>query len=454
MSKNWQIPRRTFLKGLGTAIALPMLDTMAPIRALAGSGVGNGQAPVRMACMFVPNGVNLADWTPDVEGADFDLPYIMQPLAPVKNDILVLSGLTNDKGRANGDGAGDHARSASVYLTGAQPLKSEGSSIHLGVSMDQIAAKAIGNQTRFASLELGTEKGRQSGNCDSGYSCAYSNNISWRDASTPMTKEVNPREVFERLFGNRSKKERSENRAKRQRYRKSILDFVLDDAKQLNKQVSGDDKHKLDEYFTAVREIEERIEKAERSNGRKPSVLAGYEPPSGIPDTYEEHIRLMGDMMILAFQADVTRVATFMIANAGSNKSYRFIGVNEGHHSLSHHQGNATKLSKISEINRFHADQLAYIVQKMKSIPEGTGTLLDNCMVMYGSGISDGNRHNNENLPVVMAGRGGGSILPGRHLRYSQETPLCNLYVSMLNRVGVSTQFFGDSTGSLRWLNG
>ena len=451
MSDPSKVNRRTFLKGLGAAVSLPMLESMIPARAMASAAAA--QPPVRMAFMFVPNGVHMEEWKPVATGAHHDLPRILKPLTPVKRDLCVLSGLTQDKGRANGDGAGDHARSAGVFLTGVQPLKSEGSEIRAGVSVDQFAAQRIGHETRFASLELGTERGRQSGKCDSGYSCAYSNNVSWRDDTTPMAKETNPRLVFERLFGNGSKGERNESLARRQRYQKSILDFVLEDARSLTRKVSGNDRQKLDEYLVAVREIEQRIQRAEGESVSKSSVLAGLEKPEGVPDSYQEHIRLMGDMMILAFQADVTRVSTFMLANAGSNRSYRPIGVNEGHHSLSHHQNDRDKLEKISKINTFHVEQLSYMLQKMKSIPEGDGSLLDHCMVVYGSGISDGNRHNNENLPIVLAGRGGGWIRPGRHIQYSGDTPLNNLFVTMLNQAGATTDSFNDSTGTLPFLS-
>jgi len=447
MNKN--IPRRTFLKGFGAAISLPMLDSMAPIKTLASSA---NNSPIRMACMFVPNGIHMEEWKPSSEGAHYDLTRILKPLSPVKRDITILSGLTQDKGRANGDGAGDHARCAGVFLTGVQPLKSQGSEIRAGVSVDQFAAQKVGHKTRFASLELGTERGRQSGKCDSGYSCAYSNNISWRNATTPMAKETNPRAVFERLFGNDAQGEKNESLAKRQRYRKSILDFVLDDARSLTRSVSGNDKVKLDEYLTAVREIEQRIEKSEKEHALKPNILASIEKPDGVPTDYGEHIRLMGDMMILAFQTDVTRISTFMLANAGSNRSYRNIGVSEGHHSLSHHQNDKVKLEKISKINTFHVEQLSYIIQRMKSIREGEGSMLDNTMILYGSGISDGNKHNNENLPIVLAGRGGGLVQPGRHIQYREDTPLNNLFVSMLNQMGANTNSFNDSTGSLPFL--
>ena len=445
MSNPKHLHRRTFLKGLGAAVSLPLLESMTPVRAMA----ADTRPPTRMAFLFVPNGVHMEEWKPAATGAYYDLPRILKPLSPVKRDLCVLSGLTQDKGRANGDGPGDHARSAGVFLTGVQPLKSEGSEIRAGVSVDQFAAQRIGHETRFTSLELGTERGRQSGKCDSGYSCAYSNNVSWRDSTTPMAKETNPRLVFERLFGNDREGERNESLARRQRYQKSILDFVLEDARALTNKVSGNDRQKLDEYLTAVREIEQRIERAETGNAPQADMLAGLDKPEGVPDSYGEHIRLMGDMMILAFQTDVTRISTFMLANAGSNRSYRPIGVNEGHHSLSHHQNKRDKLDKISKINTFHIEQLSYMLQKMKSIPEGAGSLLDNCMIVYGSGISDGNRHNNENLPVILAGHGGGWIRSGRHIQYSGDTPLNNLFVTMLNQAGATVESFNDSTGPL-----
>ncbi len=451
-TERFQIQRRTFLRGLGASMALPLLDIMRPVRALA-SAVGASQTPVRMAFLFVPNGANMGEWTPAATGADFDLPYILKPLQSHKNDLLVLSGLTHDKGRANGDGGGDHARSAGSWLTGAQPLKSEGSQIRLGTSADQIAAEVLGKQTRFPSLELGLEPGRQGGKCDTGYSCAYSNNISWHNEGTPMSREINPRLVFERLFSNQIPKEVSESQTRRQLYKKSILDFVLDDAKALSSKVGGRDKQKLDEYLGAIREIEQRVESAERMVTGNTSVAAGYEIPEGIPESYEEHAKLMMDMLVLAFQSDVTRISTFMLANEGSNRSYRNIGVSDGHHSLSHHQGDRAKLAKIRDINRFHIQQFSYLLDRLKAIPEGDGTLLDNSMIVYGGGLGDGDRHEHENLPILMAGRGGGTITSGRHLRYGSETPMCNLLVSMLERVGAPVASFGDSTGALRGLD-
>jgi hypothetical protein len=445
------IPRRTFLKGLGAVIALPMMESMSPVRAAAAT-IAAGKPPVRTAFMFVPNGVHLPDWTPTQEGANFKLPYILDSLNPLRRDLLVLSGLTQDKGRANGDGPGDHARSAAAFLTGVQPLKSEGSQIRAGISADQFIAENIKNETRFGSLEIGVEGGRQAGKCDSGYSCAYSNNISWRNEVTPMTKETDPRLVFERLFGTGESNEANSFLGRRH-LKKSILDFVMEDARRLNTRISGADRRKLDEYLTAIREIELRVQKAEQMSAAAARVIEGVEKPSGKPDDRGEHIRLLGDMMILAFQADVTRVCTFMLANEGSNSSYRQIGVSEGHHTLSHHQGDPVKQKKIAKINRYHADQVAYILTRMKNLKEPDGSsLLDNSMIVYGAGISDGNRHNNENLPIVLAGKGGGTIRTGRHVRYAQETPLNNLFISMMDRMGVHTDTFGDGTGALRGL--
>ncbi|MSU62461.1 MAG: DUF1552 domain-containing protein [Pedosphaera sp.] len=452
MKTSNPIHRRTFLRGLGAAMALPLLDSMVPLRALGGTA---GRAlPKRMAVLYVPNGVVIPNWVPKTTGFDFDLPPILQPLAPYKQDLIVMSGLTQDGGRGNGDGPGDHARAASTFLTGTQALKSEGSQIRAGMSADQIAVDAVAQETRLPSLELGTEKGRQAGKCDSGYSCAYSNNISWRNETTPLTKETNPRLVFERLFGNGDSREMRESLARRQRLKKSILDFVHEDARRLDGKVGGADQHKLGEYLTAVREIEKRVERAEREASSPIEIPSGTEKPEGMPESYEEHIRLMADMMVLAFQTDVTRVATFMLANEGSNKPYRFIGVNDGHHDLSHHQNDANRLSKITQINRFHVTQFAYLLRRLKSIREGGGTLLDNSMILYGSGISDGNRHNDENLPLVLAGRGGGTILTGRHVAYAEETPMNNLLLSMVRRMGSTVDRFGDSTGPLPGLEG
>jgi hypothetical protein len=451
---NKQLDRRTLLRGLGTAVALPVLDAMAPASALAAAAAkGAAKAaskPVRVAFLFVPNGMHMPDWTPTAEGANFELPYLLEPLKNVRSSLTVLTGLMQDKARANGDGAGDHARSASAWLTGCQPRKTDGADIKAGISADQIAAQKLGRHTRFASLELGVERGAQAGNCDSGYSCAYSSCISWRTESTPVAKEVDPRLVFERLFGNADPAESSESRARRDRYQKSILDFVLEDAKSLQSKLGHRDQQKLDEYFTGVREIEQRLAWTEKAN--KDRTQSGLKAPAGIPADPGEHIRLMGDMMILAFQGDLTRVATFMFANEGSNRAYRNIGISDGHHELSHHGRAAEKQEKVRAINRFHTEQLAYILEKMQGIKEGNGTMLDNTMLIYGGGISDGDRHNHDDLPILMAGKGGGAIRTGRHVRYAKETPMNNLFVSMFDRIGIPAERIGDSTGKLQQL--
>ncbi len=438
-----KLSRRTVLRGLGVSLALPWLEATGSIAKAATVG----EAPKRMAFIFVPNGVVIPHWTPKTDGYGFQLPMILEPLAPVKDDLLVLTGLTHDKGRANDDGAGDHARSASVFLTGAQPRKTDGEHIRSGVSVDQVAAKAIGHHTRFSSLELGVDPGRMAGNCDSGYSCAYSSNISWSSETTPVGKEVNPRLVFERLFAGGSPGEADKGQQQREALQKSILDFIADDAKRLQSKLGRNDNRKLDEYLTGVREIERRIVTPPKAKAAHLDV--DYQIPDGIPGDYQDHMRMMCDLMVLAFQTDSTRIATMMFANAGDNKNYRKIGVPDGHHDLSHHREDPEKLAKIAKINRFHIQQFSYLLQRMKSIQEGERSMLDNCMIVYGSGLSDGNRHNHDNLPILLAGSGGGTIETGRHVRYDLETPVCNLFMSMLDRMGVDVPFMGDSTGRL-----
>jgi hypothetical protein len=426
-----------------------MLEAMRPAVALA-RDIAAPAKPLRMAFLSVPNGIHMADWTPTADGYDFDLPYILEPLKSVKDDLLVLTGLTHDKGRANADGPGDHARSASSFLTGCQPVKTAGANIRVGISVDQLAAKQLGHYTKFPSLEIGLEPGRTAGNCDSGYSCAYSNAISWSSESTPVAKEVNPRLVFERLFSNRATDRAGESMAKRNLYKTSVLDFVSDDARRLRSNLGKADLRKVDEYLNGIRELEVRIAQAEKD---ATANLPPLDVPTGIPQDFAQHARLMSDLLALAFQTDLTRIATFMLANEGSNRSYRQIDVPEGHHDLSHHGGDAAKHAKIRTINRYHAAQFAYLLERLKAIPEGDGTLLDNCMIVYGSGIGDGNRHNHDNLPVLLAGKGGHSIRSGRHIRYPDETPMANLFLSMLERVGAPTNRFGDSTGSLPLLS-
>jgi Protein of unknown function (DUF1552) len=448
MTAHRHVSRRTILKGLGTALALPMLESMLPVLARAESAA-LAVLPRRIAFIYVPNGVHVPDWTPTTVGEHFDLTPILAPLAAHKSYLTLFSGLAQDKGRANGDGPGDHARALSSFLTGCQAFKTNGANIRIGVSADQVAAQQIGHRTRFASLEIGVDRGAQSGNCDSGYSCAYSSNMSWRSSNTPMPKEVDPRLVFERLFGAVPGVETEQARAARQKYQKSILDFVREDAATLKKKLGATDQLKLDEYLTAVREVETRITRAETSSLKE---LPKFDRPDGIPQEHPEHLRLMADLLVLAFQADLTRVATFMFGNAGSNRSYSFIGVPEGHHDLSHHGGDTEKHAKISKINQFHTGNLAYLLEKLRSVKEGDSTLLDQSMVAYGSGLGDGNAHNHDQLPILVAGRGGGTIQSGRHVKFDKETPLNNLWLSLLDRIDAHADHLGDSTGRIEAL--
>lgn len=445
MSSPIHLPRRTFLRGLGTLLALPHLESLVAAGLTGPAAAAAMAAPRRMAFVYVPNGANMADWTPSTIGTDFELPRTLQPLAPLRSDILLMSGLTQDKARANGDGAGDHARASSTFLTSAQARKTQGADIRVGVSIDQVAAQKVGLATPFPSLELGTDKGQLSGNCDSGYSCAYSFNIAWRTESTPMPPEVDPKLAFERLFGNSDPDETIEARIRRERTRKSVIDFALDDANRLRKQLGRTDQRKLDEYLSAVRDLERRIEMTHKISTLAPDSTR----PVGVPQNYGEHVKLMFDVLTLAFRTDSTRIASFIMAHDGSNKNYPEIGVGEGHHDLSHHENKEEKKEKIAKINRMHMELFAAWLRELKSVKEGEGSLLDNCMIVYGSGIEDGNSHAHHNLPVLVAGRGGGSLHTGRHIRYEKNTPMANLYLSMLDRMGVPAERFGDSTGRL-----
>ena len=441
--------RRTFLRGAaGAAIGLPFLDAMRP--AFGAAARSGSAAPIRMAFTYVPNGIIMNNWTPATEGAGFELTPILEPMAAYKNKSLLMTGLSQVNGRALGDGPGDHARAASTFLTGVHPRKTAGADIKVGISADQVAAQAIGSKTRFASLELGIEHGRIVGNCDSGYSCAYSNSISWRTESLPNPPEVNPRLVFERLFGNADFSEPADIRARRERQRKSILDYVREDAASLQGNLGSSDRRKLDEYLTSVREIEKRIQLAEQSATQ--TVQPDFEKPNGIPVEFTDHVRLMFDLMVVAFQTDATRVATFMMGREGSNQTYRSIGVPDAHHGISHHKGDVEKIEKLAKINRHHMEQYAYFLSRLASIKEGDGTLLDNCMLVYGSGLADGNRHTHHDLPLLFTGSGQGAFRTGRHIKYASETPLTNLFLAMLDRMGVKAETLGDSKGRLNYL--
>ena len=428
------ISRRTLLRGLGAAIALPALDAMLPAFAAPTTSAR------RLVYIYVPNGIVMNQWTPAEEGATFEMPRILQPLQPYRDDLLVLSGLTHNTGRPLGDGDGDHARAAATYLTGVHPKKTAGADIHVGISVDQIAAQQIGNTTKFSSLELACEDGRLVGACDTGYSCAYSNSISWRTPSTPLPPEINPRSVFERLFG--AEDENPADRFKRLHYETSILDYVSDDARRLAGKLGPTDRRKIDEYLSAVREIEHRIELAEKDDQQ---IVPSIEKPVGYPAAFDEYVKLMFDLLAVAFQTDLTRVSTFMLAREGSNRTYREIGIPDAHHALTHHRGNPEWIEKVARINTYHVEQFGYFLGKLKSTPDGDGSLLDHTLLAYGSGLSDGNRHDHADLPVLVAGGG----LGGRHIRYAKETPMNNLHLTLLDRVGVQIDSLGDSNGEL-----
>lgn len=439
------LSRRTLLRGLGTAIALPMLDSMRPALAAA-------KAPaVRTAYLYVPNGIIMKDWTPKGEGTTFELGKTLQPLAPMREHITFLTGLDHYNGQSLGDGAGDHARAGATWLTGVHPKKTQGRDILAGTSIDQLAAKEIGKNTTLPSLELGLDDNRMVGGCDSGYSCAYSNTLCWSSPTTPLPLETNPRAIFERLFGDGDTTDPAA-RAALARQDKSILDFARADAARVGLGLGTGDKRKLGEYLDAVREIEIRIQKMEKQAAESAALPAIDQPP-GIPPTFEEHIKLVFDLMTVAFQADLTRIITLMIGREGGNRTYRSIGVPDAHHGLSHHFNDPAKIERLQKIDQHHVEMTAYFLDKLSKTPDGDGTLLDNSMILYGSSISDGNRHEHLNLPTFLAGHGGGKIKGGRHLVASKGTPMTNLFLSMLDLSGVRVDKFGDSNGRLETLS-
>ncbi|MGE9267003.1 MAG: DUF1552 domain-containing protein [Verrucomicrobiales bacterium] len=446
---NSSMKRRGFLRGVGAMLSLPALEAFAPVAAAAQgarlAGTTAAGDPLRLAYLYVPNGVNLDLWRPQGEGKDYQLGESFKALEGQREDFQIFSGFGHANANGGKDGAGDHARANATFLTGVRAKKTAGSDINLGVSVDQMAARVMDGKTRFSSLELSCDGVRKSGSCDSGYSCAYQYNISWRSATQPMAPEANPRLVFERLFGVGDAKERAKNMQSRLATKRSILDFVNDQAQGMHQILGRNDQQKLDEYLTGVREIERRVEMAE-SFGPPPEP--GVDAPNGTPQSYEEHIRLMMDMMVLAFQTDSTRVSSFLLAHDGSNRSFKELGVPEGHHHLSHHQRKEENLEKIARIDRFYLDSLSYFLKRMKETKEANGkSLLDNSMIVYGSGIADGDRHSHLNLPVIVAGKGGGVLTPGRHTDLKQDVPMSNLYLRMLHEFGAKAERFGDSTG-------
>lgn len=445
------LSRRHFLRGLGASLALPAFASLTPFKALAATGAPKlattaTGAPLRSAFIFFPNGAIPSAWWPENAGADYAISETLKPLESSRKMIQVLGGLDQLNAIGNQDGAGDHARGSGVFLTGVR-LKKSATDIHAGISIDQAMARGIGGSTRFPSLELTCDSVRKSAACDSNYSCAYQYNISWSSPTTPMTPETNPRLVFERLFGAGAPGERAENRKRRQLEQRSILDFILDDAHRMEKRLDARDKDKLDQYLTGVRSIESRIEQAEHFKTIKDP---GVDTPPGIPSDYGDYIALMFDLMALAFQTDSTRIATLCLAHDGDNRSFSNIGISEGHHDLSHHQNNPERIRKVAEIDRWYATQFARFVKKLDETKDVDGkSLLHNSMIVYGGGNADGNAHTHTNLPIILAGAGGGTFQTGRYMNHKGK-PMCNLFMSMADRMGIrDLPRFGDSTGRL-----
>ncbi|MEO6244010.1 MAG: DUF1552 domain-containing protein [Opitutaceae bacterium] len=455
--RHFTLGRRQFLRGFGAAVALPVLHSgLRPVaRAAAAAPLAAGGmattatgAPLRMAYVYFPNGALPANWWPEGEGSNFTLAKTMEPLASLKSSIQVLGGLDHKNATAGNDGAGDHARANATFLTGARARKTDSTDIQVGISIDQVVAQRMGHVTRFPSLELSCDSIRKSGRCDSGYSCAYQYNLSWASASTPVAPESNPRLVFERLFGAGSPAERQRNFQLRQQTQRSLLDFVMDDARSLQRQLGRTDKDKVDEYLTSVREIEQRIQRTEKF-GALPDPQA--DTPAGIPGNYGDHMDLMFDLLAMAFETDSTRVSTLLLAGDGSNRAYPQIGIPEGHHYCSHHRNNDDLMSKVGRIDHYYMERFAKFLKRLDAKKDADGhSILHNSMIVYGSGNSDGNRHTHVNLPIVLAGSGGGTLTPGRYTQLGGQ-PMSNLFMSLSDRMGVTgVERIGDSSGRVK----
>ena len=441
------LARRTFLRGLGATIALPFLDGMVPAFA---SALDQSKQASRLAIMTVPNGVIVDKWTPKTEGSGFELTPTLEPLAPFRDQLLVLSGLDSNEARQlPGEIAGDHPRACSALLTGVHPKMTSGADLRVGPSVDQIAAQELGKYTQLASLELGIEAPSIVGSCESAYSCAYYNTISWRTPTTPMPMENQPRAIFERLFGDSDSTD-PKVRLARIRENRSLLDFVSQDAARLQANLAPSDRLKIDQYLDAVRDVERRIHMAEEQSSRE---LPTLERPVGVPPTFSEHVKLMMDLEVLAFQSDLTRVATLMTGHEMSNLGFPELGFGDPYHPLTHHQGDPLKIGKVAQVNRFHINLLAYFLDKLRSTADGSGSLLDHSTVLYGSPLSDGNLHMFKNLPILLVGGASGQLKGGRHIRFPQGTPAANLYLTLLDKLGVSVENLGDSTGRLELLS-
>ena len=459
ISLRQPLSRRTGVKGLGAAIALPFLEAMLPrvvrgqaAAAAAGASTLAGASPVnRLLFLYIPNGVEIASWYPEQAGRDYTFSRTLAPLAPHKDDFLILNGLALQP--ATLDSAGDHAKAMGCYLTNVQILKTVTDNIRAGISADQVVANAVGGRTRFPSLELGLDYGRMEGACDPGYACIYSNNVSWRNETTPAVKEVNPRIVFDRLFGRATATDhQGESHDQQETYNRSILDFARQNLKRLSGELGKTDRDRMDEYLTSIREIERRLDTPPEDLKALPP---GVERPLRVPDTFKDHFRLMADLQILAIQQDVTRISTFTLGIEQSRRTYNEIGIPEEHHGLTHHAGNPEKIEKVCQIDHYIVQQFAYFLEKMKSVQEGDATLLDNSMVVFGNGNGNAVRHDHKNLPIVLAGRGAGTLNPGRHIIYPEDMPVANLWLSLMDRMGVEgVERHGDSTGRLPGLSG
>ncbi len=440
------LSRRAMLRGAGASIALPLLESMVPMKVFGAPA----KAPIRLSFLYTPNGIIHKDWLPNTEGKDYELMATMKQMEPFRDDFLMLSNLSHVQARSLGDGGGDHARAGATFLTGIHCKKTDGADIRAGISMDQIAAKEMGKYTQFGSLELGIDEPYFAGGCDSGYSCAYTNTLSWRTPTTPNPMEINPRAVFERLFGDGATNDPAV-RSRQMQEDRSILDFVLDSVSGMERNMGARDKRKLDEYLEAIRDIERRIQKAEAQHMESMPLMGR---PAGIPDSFEDHTHLMSDLMVIAFQTDLTRMVTFMMQREGSNRAFAEIGVPEGCHIPTHHQGDPEKIAKAQKIDEFRVRTLYYLVKRLKETPEGDGTLLDHTILLYGAGIRDGNSHSHDDLPLALFGGKAAGIKGGRHLRYPVDTPMTNLLMTMLDKGRVPLDHLGDSTGKLDLLSG
>ena len=440
------LPRRTFLRGIGATMALPLLDSMVPALAATTSTA----SPTRLSFVYVPNGMLMDQWTPATLGYNYEMTSILEPLAPFRDDMLVISGLAHNTGWAlEGEGPGEHARASATFLTGVHPKKTEGADLRAGTSIDQIVAREFRKHTQLASLEVALDSTEVVGTCDTGYSCAYSNTLCWSSPTTPVPMESKPRAVFERLFGDSDSTDPAERRA-RIRKDRSILDLVTQDVARLQTKLGGKDRAKLTQYLDSIRDIERRIQIAEDQSARE---LPSVERPVGVPPTFTAHCKLMMDLQVLAFQTDMTRVITFMMGREQNTRIYNELGIKDAYHPLSHHQNNPDKIAQVHQIDILHSQMFAYYLEKMRSTPDGDGSLLDHSMVIYGSSLSDGNLHVHNDLPILLVGGGAGQIKGGRHIRYPEDTPTTDLFLTLLDKLGIPLENFGDSTGRVDLLN-